>query len=484
MPHNRYSLVIELIITALLLALLSWIGLSVDTTGDSGDSILHFLYSKYSFVHPELLLNHWAKPLFTLVSAPFSQIGFNGMIVFNCLMVALTLLFTYLTAKSFNLNYPWLVPVLILFCPLFLKLIFSGLTEYTLGLFLIVSIYFASHKRFLTASILVSFLPFIRSEGLIIIGVFGIYLILNRRYKLLPFLFTGHLVYSIVGFFHYRDLLWVFTKIPYASLDSPYGNGHILDFFHLLNYVIEKPMYLLLFLGSVSLIWKVFKNRSYLISKSEETILVYGVFFTVLLAHALFWWQGIFNSMGLPRVLIPVVPLVALIALSGLDFCLGWIKSIWFRNIILIAVVLIIIGFPFTYREEGIVFNDSLFQLPDNELIDEEIVSYLTENIDNLYDQLFYYSHCYFSIALNIDHFDDSKHRAMHRLTTETPPNGAMIIWDDWYSSTEGGIPLDQLSNDKNLVLLKEFTKQINERQIHFVLFVSEGGYIQEADQL
>jgi len=473
MVRNRYPLVVELIITALLFALLSWIGLSVDTTGDSGDSILHFLYSKYSFVHPELLLNHWAKPLFTLLSSPFSQLGFKGIIVFNCLMVALTLLFTYLMARNFNMKYPWLVPVLILFCPLFFKLIFSGLTEYTLGLFLMVSIYFASYKRFLTASILVSFLPFIRSEGLIIMGVFGIYLILKRRYKLLPFLLTGHLVYSMVGYFYYRDLLWVFTRIPYASLDSPYGNGQILDFFHLLNYVIEKPIYLLLFLGFVSLIWKVFKNRSTLISRSEETILVYGVFITILLAHALFWWQGIFNSMGLPRVLIPVVPLVALIALAGLDFCLGWIKSVRFRNLILIAVVLIIIGFPFTDREEGVVFNASLFQLPDNELIDEEIVPYLTENIENLNDQLFYYSHCYFSVALNIDHFDDGKHRAMHRLTTETPPNGAMIIWDDWYSVVEGGISLDQLCNDKNLVLVKEFTKQIDDRQIHFAIFVS-----------
>jgi hypothetical protein len=178
-----------------------------------------------------------------------------------------------------------------------------------------------------------------------------------------------------------------------------------------------------------------------------------------------------------------VVPLVALIALAGLDFCLGWIKSVRFRNIILIAVVLIIIVFPFTDREEGVVFNVGLFQLPDNELIDKEIVPFLTENIENLNDRLFYYSHCYFSIALNIDHFDDSRHRAMQRLTAETPPNGAMIIWDDWYSVAEGGIPLDQLSNDKNLVLLKEFTKQISERKIHFVLFVSEGGYNRKADQ-
>ncbi len=333
----------EVIFTTTLFVLLSWIGLSIDTTGDSGDSVLHFLYSKYSFTHPELLLHHWAKPVFTLVTAPFSQFGFKGIIVFNCLIVSLTGLFTYWTAKNLNLKSSWLVLVFIIFCPLFFKMIFSGLTEYTFGLVFIIAIYFTTKKEYLTTAIIVSFLPFIRSEGLLIIGVFGLFLILNKAYKLLPLLLAGHLIYSIAGYFYYKDILWVFTKIPYGSLDSPYGNGHLLDFVHRLNYVIEKPVFLLLFFGFIALFWGMFKNRTKKYS-SVEVMLVYGSFIVFFLAHSVFWWLGIFNSMGLPRVLISVVPAVALIALIGLDFCLNWIKSSTLKNIILISVVLIVIG--------------------------------------------------------------------------------------------------------------------------------------------
>jgi hypothetical protein len=469
---SKIKLNIELIITILLFLLLSCIGLSIDTTGDSGDSIMHFLYSKYSFTYPEYFLNHWAKPIFVLLSSPFSQFGFKGIIVFNCLVVSLTGLFAYRTARNLNLKYPWLVFVFILFSPLYFKLIFSGLTEYLFGLNLIITVYLATKKKYFTAVIIASFLPFIRSEGLIIVCVFGLFLILNKMNKLLPFLLTGHLFYSIVGYFYYKDIFWVFTKIPYLNLGSPYGSGKLFDFVHRLNYVIEKPIYLLLFIGFISLFWGFIKLRTPKFN-SVAVILVYGMFLAFFIAHSLFWWLGIFNSMGLPRVLIPIVPLVAIIALIGLNFILNIVVSSKIRSIILILVVIVIISYPFTVREEGVVFNSNLFNVPENELIETEVTPYLRQTIVNIDEQLFYYSQCFLSISLDIDHFNDSRHREMNRLLKETPPKGAIVIWDDWFSVVEGGISLGQLKSNKNLKLLKDFKKQDKNRIIEYVILIS-----------
>lgn len=474
-PDQR-RLTFEISITAVVFLVLSWIGITADTTGDSGDSILHFLYSKYSFFHPEFFLHHWAKPVFVLLSAPFSQFGFKGIVVFNCLVASLTGLFTCWTARNLKLKNSWLV-FIILFCsPLYFKLIFSGLTEYLFGLVLIISLYCATKRKFLTSVLIVSFLPFIRSEGLIILGVYGLFLLLIKQYKLIPWLLAGHLAYSVIGFFYYKDFLWVFTKIPYATLGSVYGKGELLDFVHRLNYVIEKPIYLLLSFGFIALFFRSIRFKTEKIN-FVELILVYGGFVSFFAAHSLFWWLGIFNSMGLSRVLIAVLPLAAIIALTGFDFVADLVRPPFLRYIIQSAAVLIILFYPFTYRERGIVFNKNLFVIPENQLIDEQLVPYLKQNVSGLNDRLVYYSLCYVSVALNIDHFNKNRHRDITASYEEPFPEGAIIIWDDWFSVAEGGVSFDNLKNNKNLKLLKVFERPDHKRSIKFALFISTADY-------
>ncbi len=139
---------------------------------------------------------------------------------------------------------------------------------------------------------------------MIIEGVFLVYLLFKARYKLLPLLLTGHLIYSVIGYFYYRDFLWVFTKIPYESQLSNHGHGGIFDFVHILNYVIEKPNFILLGIGFISCIacffMRKFSSES-LRNKNptaEEIILVYGGFAVFFMAHTIFWWKGLFNSGG------------------------------------------------------------------------------------------------------------------------------------------------------------------------------------------
>ena len=164
-----------------------------DGTGGAGDSILHYQFAKSAPTHPELYFDHWAKPLFTLIASPFAQFGFIGMKIFNALVVFTTLLLTYKITKKLALKNAILSSVILLFSPLFFVFTFSGLTEPLFALFICLGIYSVLIDRRILALIIISFLPFIRSEGLIIMGGFGLYFLLNKQWKLLPWLAFGHI---------------------------------------------------------------------------------------------------------------------------------------------------------------------------------------------------------------------------------------------------------------------------------------------------
>ena len=74
-------------------------------THGGADDISHFRRSRYAFQHPEFFLYHWGKPFFTALTAPFAQLGFEGVRIFNVLAGTLTAYFTYRTARELNMTY-------------------------------------------------------------------------------------------------------------------------------------------------------------------------------------------------------------------------------------------------------------------------------------------------------------------------------------------------------------------------------------------
>lgn len=461
---------IEILLSLLVFVTLLFIGINTNTTGDAGDSVTHYLFSHYSFKYPQFFFHHWAKPVFVLLTSPFAQFGFKGIIVFNCICVTLSALLTYYTAKNLKIKNSWLVFVVILLSPLYFKLTFSGLTEYLFSLFLIYGIYLITKTKHFLGIIIISFLPLIRSEGLLILGVFGLYYLINKKFKLLPLLLTGQLIYTIAGAFYYEDILWVINRIPYASLGSPYGKGELLDFVHRLNYVIEKPIYVLLAIGSLSILYSFFrhglKNSNYI-----KELLILGSFLALFIAHTLFWWLGIFNSMGLPRVLIAVIPVIAIISLIGVQTITDRIKNTKINYLILIGITVIICYYPFTHRPEGVVFKKDMFVLEENRLIDEEVAPFLKKNLPSYSNNTTYFSHPYLSMSLDIDYFDSKKHRDMDFLLTDQLEKGTIIIWDEWFSVMEGKVNLEVLTEDESFELIQSFERKENDRLIQFAVF-------------
>ncbi len=424
-----------------------------DGTGDSGDSIHHYLFARYAPTHPALFFDHWAKPIFVLLASPFAQFGFIGVKVFNALVTGCTVFLTFKIAQLLDLKNPIVAAIIVIFAPLNFVLTFSGLTEPLFALFISLCLYFVLKDRHITAALILSFLPFVRSEGLIIIGVFGLYFLLKKAWKILPLLSIGHIVYSIAGYFIYHDFLWVFNKIPYAHLSSRYGSGKLFHFVEQLNYVIGIPIYILLCIGIIGIIWKAIRQTL----KLELGLLVLLGFFAFFTAHTLFWYLGIFNSMGLNRVFVGVIPLIAIIALAGFnaiteDIFKEKIKAKWLLQALLIAYIFI---FPFTHNPAAINWNTDMNLSADQR--DAIHVADIARQHSKP-DQRYMFAHPYLSEVLDIDHFDDTQRLNLKKNIMKYLASGDIVIWESWFAVVENSVTkeyLDQQSDLTNIYTLK-----------------------------
>lgn len=438
-----------------------------DGTADSGDSVTHYLFARYAPDHPVLYFDHWAKPLFVLLASPFAQWGFVGMKVFNCLISLLVIFISYKTALELKMRNPILVAVILMFSPLNYILTFSGLTEPLFALFTILGIYLCTRKKYLLACFIISFLPYIRSEGLILAGVFALFFLYKRKWLHLPSLLSGSVIYGIAGYFVHGNLLWVFTKIPYAKLSSAYGHGNLFHFVEELINVTGIPIYLLFWMGFIGLIILLSRKKF----NPEQHILLFAGFCCFFIAHSLFWYLGIFNSMGLKRVLIGILPIIALISLQGFNFIsedLLALKPV-LKKAVQVGLVGYILVFPFTPNPSAIQWEKDMMLNADQKL---SIKTFEFLSREKKIKGPVLYNYHYFSILLNIDYFDSRFHKPISLEAIAEMHSGDILIWDNLYAAFESGIKkqdLDSLPQLSNLCIYKT-----NERGREMIFSVYE----------
>lgn len=442
-----------------------------DGTFYEADSVTHYLYAKYAFDRPELFLNHWAKPVFVLLAAPFAQLGFVGMKIFNALLALLNLILIHGIARRLKFGNPHLAPFFLIFSTLYFVLVFSGMTEILFATFVSAGIFLVLKNKPAAAAILISFLPFVRSEGLFFVALFALYFILERKWKYILYLGVGHVVYGIVGIFAFGNFLWVFTEIPYASLDSPYGSGNLVHFAKQLQYVIGIPLYFLFWVGMIGYIVKFVKNSFHQEHRNVDVILVFMGFLTFITAHTLFWYFGLFNSMGLIRVLVGVAPLIVLICLEGFNLITE--ELLRDRRIARITVhyafVLYIFVFPFTSNSAAIEWDKDMRLSVSQNLVEKEVVPFV-ESRYTVMPRLIYNDY-YISEALVVEHFNPEKRVDLSKDHFHVIQSGDLIIWDSWHSVIDRGTVQSDLAADPRFTPIKEFVVWHKNREVKYALY-------------
>ena len=420
------------------------------STFDTGDSINHYLISRYSWQHPALFFNHWGKPLFTIISSPFSQFGFIGIQFFNILVSVLSGYYVYKSGKKLGYTISYFPLVLLFTATDYFLCMYSGLTEPLFGLVLIMSFYLVLEGKFFTAALVLSFLPFIRSEGNIILIVFAVYFIFIKKYFHVLLLSVGTIIISIAGYPIYKTVTWVFTSNPYTTKFDNYGKGELLHYVKQFPFVAGLFYTVILVIGVIYFLNKNLKIDSKGIANynREIILLAFGSFFAYFISHSIFWWQGLFHSYGMTRVLVAILPIGSILCLGPIDALL----KKWPNKYILPVLSISMIGFSFSGNKSGFNLQKDFSLSPTLalaiEMNDWYKLNYPTSSLIIAAPHLAY--------IMNKDCFDHKQCTDMLILKNEFPKE-KLIIWDNWIAVMEFGITDKELDSMKKLRLIKIF---------------------------
>jgi hypothetical protein len=174
------------------------------------DNFAHYYSSRDAFKQKNILFDRWHKPLFVLLSFPFSSLlGFFGMKLFNVLLGFGTAYITYLIAKQLKIRNAEHSVWLTLLSPLLFVFMFQSMTD-VLFCFLLALIYLLYLKRnYAFASILVSVSIFSREEGIVLFVFFLAFWVYKRAWKPLILMFPLPILFHILNLLVFPQVLWI-----------------------------------------------------------------------------------------------------------------------------------------------------------------------------------------------------------------------------------------------------------------------------------
>lgn len=420
-----------------------------NNTYDSGDSIKHYLFARHAFQYPMNYMDSWAKPLFTLLASVPAQAGFMGMKLFQCGVTALSAWCAYVVARSLRLPMPELAILFAYAAPDYFIIQFSGLTEPLFGLVLVGAVALAVTNRPGWSAALISWLPFVRSEGFILIGLWVVYFAWRRQWRYLPLLVLGYAVFSAVGAIVLHEPGWVFGHNPYAT-KSVYGHGEWDHFVFSLPGLLGWVLLLLAVVGGVRMLLDFLHpehRQRHLFS--AELLLIYGSICVFIAAHTIFWGLGLFNSFGMTRVLTVTVPLFAVVALRGLTWLTQMGKTPEAQRRIRVAAVVAVVAFLFAGTRQGFRWQRDFARPPDQEVV-ENAAAWIRKTYGQGTRPLAY-EFPYVAVATQNNIFDPAQHPTIVVSPdglVESLPVGTLLVWDDWFARTEGHVQLPKLRSD------------------------------------
>ena len=417
------------------------------------DNAAHFMLAKYAFGNPEFFFDYWAKPGYTLIIAPFAQLGFDAVRIFNVVLGVVAAYFMYLIGKRLNYKNAYLIPLLVCFAPGYITSMMSTNTETAFILITVISFYFIVNKNYKAGIILLSFSPLFRPEAIFFMGVVGIIVLIKKKFKLIPFFFTGAAAFIFIASLFYNGFEWLKDFIPYGSPEE-YGGGTG-DFLHYArdSKIIFGILHALLFaLGILVVIGKLFlrttwKNTSVLINKYLL------IFFSVIgfyLIQSIAIWKGFGTSYGPFRHIVPVIPLSALIALDGFNIIYHYISKIQYLGIVLVLLLaFFLIRTPF-----------DVVDLPTRLKPEQEAVYKTSQWLkdSNKYNntKIYFYNPFFTVFNTDLDPYSSNHHvtYSWGIKDTQDVPENSVILWDPHFGANRGD-NLEKFNENKNFQLLE-----------------------------
>lgn len=419
-----------------------------DAIYDTGDGIMHYLIARHSWDHRDLFLHHWGKPVFTLIASIPAQFGYKGIVIFNVLLHIGTAWLTWRIADRMKLPFAFLAGPLVLFAPVSFGVAQSGLTEPLFAFTLMFAFYFLTGARYKTAALIISLLPFVRTEGILLAPLFGLFFLLRKEYFPMALLATGTLLYSILGaIFVHHDFLWIIHQNPYKG-EVDYGHGTLFHFVDNNEFLFGWAMSFLLLPGLAT----AFFRKKFTPVHSLAEILIAGCFVVFFVAHSVFWWKGLVGSYGLLRVIACVIPCAVIISLRGMQ-----LLSILFRqNKIAVATcALLVPGLTIfnSIRQHHLVLVPDVRQLNTRAVVDKIIAQELT-------DLPVYCADPQIALLLNKDPFNTQEWSDIGQLHNYNPQPGTLVVWEDHFALHQSNMTMDVMERLYDVTIWREVELQ------------------------
>ncbi|MFN6038408.1 MAG: hypothetical protein ACK452_08065, partial [Bacteroidota bacterium] len=256
--------------------------------------------------------------MFTFIAMPFAQFGLKGMHFMNVLIAATTGLITAMTARKLQLSFPWLAFVILITAPVYFNQIYTSMTEPLFALHLIWIVYLFVEGKYASAAVFASLLPLTRQEGYLLIPVLFVLFLFTKKWKYIPHLFFGLLIYSFIGYIFLDDFFILINRNPYNG-EELYGHGTFSHFFNRAEIMFGILLEILMIGGIVISLFRLKRLRNKKDTEKKEIVseffLIAGYGVGFFFAHVIMWWKGIFSSYGLERVMACVIPLYVLLAM-------------------------------------------------------------------------------------------------------------------------------------------------------------------------
>lgn len=428
-----------------------------DCSAGGADNYAHFNIARWAFRYPHLFFDHWGKPLYTVLVAPFDQIGFYGARLFNITVGLFTAWICYLLALELKMQKAWLVPVFVIFAPMYFVLMFSGMTEILFSAVLALAILLFFREKYILSAIAISFIIMVRSEGVIFLPLFLLGFLLKRKYWAIPFLAFGFVVFSLIGWlYHYHNFWWLVTNLPYVGgVGGIYGSG---PWYHFLTKMPEfLDYFILVFFLAGMIVWiKNWQNSPRKLTSEWFFILllVAGCFWIYLAAHSYVWWKGEM-SLGLIRVMAGVSPLAGIIALAGWNEA---DKLIWNNRIrrTFLCVSILLVVLPGTLRYKSAFKTDSRYVLIN------EVVGWIQSTGDFRHRLIVHDP--FIAFAAQVDAWDQQRLQygfSDVNAPENSMPDSSIFIWDAHFSQNEGRVPAALILNNPYYELIGYFEPEI-----------------------
>ncbi|MBO0858186.1 MAG: hypothetical protein J2P21_06955 [Chloracidobacterium sp.] len=291
----------------------------------------HYLFARWAWVHHEMFIGVWARPLYTFIYAFPALIGYRAA---RALTVLICLAISYQTAKlaedlkiaraPLAIALAWLQPSFFLFCA-------DNMTEPIFALVYIIALRLHHQGRLKAGMIVASLMILARPEGFFMAVLWGVWVLKERQSQreewrekvslrhtvfptILPYVSPSFLLLATGAFAWWMAALVVTGDPLFIRANWPSNwpmTGTIYGAAGLCAYLTRLPEIVGLFLlpAFVYGLWGLLKSRRlYTLTSS---------FLLLFIMHIILRAYGLFGSAGYPRYLVAISPAIALITLTG-----------------------------------------------------------------------------------------------------------------------------------------------------------------------